>query len=60
MYATSPGAVVEAIAAARDKLEYLLKNRLAEGMRVSDRDHASLVGFVARQLDVALSRARGS
>ncbi len=59
MYATSRDAVGEAIAAARDKLEYLLKNRLAERMRVSDRDHASLVAFVARQLDAALSRTRG-
>jgi len=60
MYATSREAVVEAIAAARDKLEYLLKNRLAERMRVSDRDHESLVGCVARHLDGALSRTRGT
>lgn len=60
MYATSREAVAAAIAAARDKLEYLLKNRLAERMRVSDRDHASLVGCVARQLDAALSRTRRS
>ncbi|MBX3258388.1 MAG: hypothetical protein KIS78_00865 [Labilithrix sp.] len=60
MYAGPRGAIAAAIAAARDKLQYRLKNRLAERMKVSDRDHASLVSCVAVQLDAALSRTLDS
>ena len=60
MYASTRDAVAEAIGAARDKLEYRLKNRLAERMKVSDCDYASLVACVAAQLDAALSRTLDS
>ncbi|MBX3203695.1 MAG: hypothetical protein KF764_01440 [Labilithrix sp.] len=60
MYATPRDAIAAAISEARDKLEYRFKNRLVERMKVSDRDHASLVTCVATQLDAALSRTLDS
>lgn len=48
-----------ALVAIREKLEYRVKNALSERMRISDRDHASLVRFVATQVDAALVKALG-
>ena len=48
--------IAATLVAARNKLEYRVKNRLAERMKISDRDHASLARCVSTQLDAALSR----
>ncbi|MBX3212526.1 MAG: hypothetical protein KF850_10870 [Labilithrix sp.] len=60
MYASPRAEIAAAISAARDKLAYRLKNRLAERMKVSDRDHASLVACAELELDAALSRTLDS
>jgi RNA polymerase sigma-70 factor len=59
LYGASREAIARSIVAAREKLEYRIKQRLVERMRISDRDHASLARLVTTQLDAALSRIDG-
>ncbi len=56
LYGATCEVVASAVRSARQKLEYRVKNRLAERMKISDRDHASLARCVTVQLDAALSR----
>lgn len=58
LYGASREAIASTLVAAKSKLEYRVKNRLAERMKISDRDHASLARCVSTQLDAALSRTR--
>jgi RNA polymerase sigma-70 factor len=60
MYAMTRESLVSVLDGARAKLEYRVKNRLAERMKISDRDHASLVRCLGIQLDAALSRTTDS
>jgi RNA polymerase sigma-70 factor len=60
MYASTPEGITAAVRNAREKLEYRFKNRLAERMRISDRDHATLVRFFGAQLESALVRIQGT
>jgi RNA polymerase sigma-70 factor len=60
LYAMPREALVSVLDGARAKLEYRVKNRLGERMKISDRDHASLVRCLGIQLDAALSRTKGS
>lgn len=57
MYGYTPSNVAERINNACEKLEYRIRNRLAERMRISDKDHTTLVRFFRTQLDAALVRA---
>jgi len=59
MYGLTSEEIRIALVATREKLEYRVKNALSERMRISDRDHASLVRFVATQVDAALVKALG-
>jgi hypothetical protein len=56
MYGSTREGIADAINLARERLEYRVKNRLSERMRISDRDHASLARCVSTQLDAALAR----
>jgi RNA polymerase sigma-70 factor len=52
MYAVSAETMATWLRAARAGLEFRLKHRVAERLRVADRDHGILVRFVSTQLDV--------
>ena len=56
LYSAPPDVVASKLQSVRQKLEYRVKNRVAERMKISDRDHASLARFISAQLDAALSR----
>ena len=59
MYGLTAEELRTALVSAKDKLEYRVRNALAERMRISDRDHASLTRLVATQLDASLAKALG-
>lgn len=56
MYAVPRATALEWLNAAREKLELRARQNLGERLRVSDRDLASAVAYVSRQLDLALAR----
>ena len=60
LYGAPRDVIASTLHAARQKLEYRVKNRVAERMKISDRDHASLARWVSTQLDAALSRTLDS
>jgi RNA polymerase sigma-70 factor len=59
MYGLTAEELRMALVSAKDKLEHRVRNALAERMRISDRDHASLARLVATQLDASLAKALG-
>jgi RNA polymerase sigma-70 factor len=59
MYALTVEELRNEIAGAKEKLETRVRNALAERMRISDRDHASLTRFVSTQLEACLAKALG-
>lgn len=59
MYGLTQDEVRAALAGAKERLEYRVRNALAERMKISDRDHASLVRFVSTQIEAALAKALG-
>ncbi|MFO0740041.1 MAG: hypothetical protein U0270_29350 [Labilithrix sp.] len=57
MYGLTSEEVRTAFIGIKEKLEYRMRNALAERMKISDRDHASLARFVATQLEASLAKA---
>jgi RNA polymerase sigma-70 factor len=51
MYAVHPVTMGAKLQSARERFEFRIKHRLAERLRIPQRDHLALVGFVKVQLD---------
>jgi RNA polymerase sigma-70 factor len=56
MYRQDSTQIRVTLAAARERLEFRLRNALGERMRISDKDHNTLRRFVSSQLDACLAK----